>query len=264
MVTFRHFFTNPIKKFVPDGGFTSIFRTIGFIGDSLSSGEHESLKDGQKGYHDYFEQSWGQFIARKCGLTALNFSKGGLTCYEFFDYYIKERKNPFIEENRCQAYVIALAVNDMNHLDEIYTDGFGSFDDVDWENGDNNKNSFVGQYVRIIQRLRKFEPKCRIFVMTTPKEKPFKERYEWVMKFLVQLPKYFDFLYVLNLWKYAPIYDRKFGKRYFCGGHMSAAGYKFTADMVATYIDYYVRKYPEDFTQVAFIGKDVHNEKEKW
>ena len=84
------------------------------------------------------------------------------------------------------------------------------------------------------------------------------------MKFLVQLPKYFDFLYVLNLWKYAPIYDRKFGKRYFCGGHMSAAGYKFTADMVATYIDYYVRKYPEDFTQVAFIGKDVHNEKEKW
>ena len=42
MVTYKHFFTNPIKRFVPDGGYTSIFRTIGFIGDSLSSGEHES------------------------------------------------------------------------------------------------------------------------------------------------------------------------------------------------------------------------------
>lgn len=265
MVTFRHFLTNPIKKFVPDGGYTSIFRTIGFIGDSLSSGEHESLKDGVKGYHDYYEYSWGQFIARKCGLTAINFSKGGLTCYEFFENYIKERNNPFVEENRCQAYVIALAVNDMNQLDGgFYKEGFGSFDDVDWENEDNNKNSYVGQYVRIIQKLRKFEPKCRIFVMTTPKEKPFKERHKMAMEFITKLPEYFDFLYVLNLWKYAPIYDAKFGKRYFCGGHMNAAGYKFTADMVMTYIDYYIRKYPEDFTQVAFIGKDVHNEKEKW
>lgn len=268
MVTYRHFFKNPIKKFVPDGGYTSIFRTIGFIGDSLASGEHESLKDGKKGFHDYFEYSWGQFIARKCGLTAINFSKGGLSCAEFFNYYIKERKDPFIDENRCQAYVIALAVNDMNHLDEYYPDGFGSLDDVDWNNSDNNKQSYVGQYVRIIQRLREFEPKCRIFVMTTPQEKPIsKERYakhEKVAQFLLELPKHFGFLYVLNLWDYAPIYDREFKKKFFCGGHMNAMGYKFTADMVATYIDYYIRKYPEDFNQVAFIGKDVHNEKEKW
>ena len=52
MVTYKHFFTNPIKKFVPDGGYTSIFRTIGFIGDSLSSGEHESFADEKKGFHD--------------------------------------------------------------------------------------------------------------------------------------------------------------------------------------------------------------------
>ena len=264
IITYRHFFTNPIKRFVPDGGMTSIFRTIGFIGDSLSSGEHESFHDGKKGFHDYFEYSWGQYIARKCGLTAINFSKGGLSCKEFFDYYIKERKNPFVDENRCQAYVIALAVNDMSHLDEYYPDGFGSLDDIDWNNSENNKKSYVGQYVRIIQRLREFEPKCRIFVMTTPRDKHINKKYEMVAKFLQQLPSHFEYLYVLNLWDYAPYYDTDFRKIYFCGGHMNALGYKFTGDMVSTYIDYYIRKYPEDFKQVAFIGKGIHNEKEKW
>ena len=84
------------------------------------------------------------------------------------------------------------------------------------------------------------------------------------MDFLLKLPMKFEYLYVLNIWKYAPTYDKKFKKKYFCGGHMNSLGYKFTGDMVATYIDYYINRYPEDFKQVAFIGKGVHNEKEKW
>ncbi|MBR4378145.1 MAG: SGNH/GDSL hydrolase family protein [Bacilli bacterium] len=268
MVTFKYFFTNPIKKFVHDGGYTSIFRTIGFIGDSLSSGEHESFSNGEKGFHDYFEYSWGQFIARKCGLKAIIFSKGGLSCKEFFDYYIKEVKNPFTDENRCQAYVVALGVNDLNHLAEYYPEGFGSLEDVDWQNEDNNKQSFVGQYVRIIQKLKKFEPKCRIFVMSFPREcslaKSRKDKGRLIIDFLLKLPLKFEYLYVLNIWKYAPTYGKKFKEKYFCGGHMNALGYKFTADMVMTYIDYYINKFPDDFKQVAFIGKGVHNEKEKW
>lgn len=49
----------PLDNLVKDGGFASIFRTIAVVGDSLSSGEFESQKDGVKGYHDYFEYSWG-------------------------------------------------------------------------------------------------------------------------------------------------------------------------------------------------------------
>lgn len=50
----------PLENLVSDGGFCAIFRHIGCIGDSLASGELESLKDGVKGYHDYYEHSWGQ------------------------------------------------------------------------------------------------------------------------------------------------------------------------------------------------------------
>lgn len=272
MITYRHFFTNPIKKLTLDGGFTSIFRIIGFIGDSLSSGEHESYtKEKGKDYHDYYEYSWGQFIARKCGLNAINFSRGGLKAREFFDFTTgndPRAKNIFAEENKCQAYVIALGVNDVNHLEQ-YTDGFGSWDDVDLENEDNNKDSFVGQYVKIIQKVRKIQCKSRIFVVTTPQEKPMskekKAKYGMIAKFLRDLPNHFEFLYTIDLWKYAPYYDdKKIKTKYFCGGHMSAAGYKFTGDMIATYIDYIIHKNPKDFTQVGFIGKDVHNELEKW
>ena len=35
----------PLDRIVDDGGFCKIFRTIGVIGDSLSSGEFESVSE---------------------------------------------------------------------------------------------------------------------------------------------------------------------------------------------------------------------------
>ena len=49
----------PLDNLVTDGGFCGIFRTIGCIGDSLSSGELETYdEEGIRGYHDFYEYSW--------------------------------------------------------------------------------------------------------------------------------------------------------------------------------------------------------------
>ena len=103
----------PLDLIKPDGGFTGIFRTIACVGDSLSSGEFESRDaDGKPGYHDFFEYSWGQFIARKNGLQAQSFSRGGMTAEEYMTSYADA--NRFWQPERaCQAYVIALGVNDI-------------------------------------------------------------------------------------------------------------------------------------------------------
>ena len=46
----------PLDRLVDGYSNTGIFRTVGFIGDSLSSGEFESGDDeGNPGWHDYFE-----------------------------------------------------------------------------------------------------------------------------------------------------------------------------------------------------------------
>lgn len=260
---------NPIRKIRTDGGDVSIFRTIGFIGDSLSSGEHESLNEkNEKGYWDYYEYSWGQYIARTCHLKGYNFSRGGLTAKHFFTDYIVNVNSPFEEEKKCQAYVIALDVNDMHHLAEYYQDGLGNPETLDYQDDTKNDDSFYAWYIKIIIKLRELEPKCRIFVVSNPLDyrdtKDIAELYDKIQKFLYLLTTKYEFLYVVDLRKYAPKYTKKFFKKYWCGGHMSALGYKFTGDMIATYMSYYINKYPEDFTQVAFIGKDVHNIKEKW
>ena len=120
----------PLDRLIEGYSNTSIFRTIAFIGDSLSSGEFETVdKDGNKCYHDMFDYSWGQYIARKNGLKAYNFSRGGMTAKLYLDSFAEE--NGFWDKNKaCQSYVIALGVNDLfNENMEI-----GDISDVDVTN----------------------------------------------------------------------------------------------------------------------------------
>ncbi|MDY3928758.1 MAG: SGNH/GDSL hydrolase family protein [Clostridia bacterium] len=254
----------PLDSFPQNGGFTSIFRTIGCIGDSLASGEFESLdEEGNKGYHDYFEYSWGQFMAREAGTKVYNFSRGGMTAKEYCESFASHMDfwNP---EKRCQAYVIALGVNDIS----AYGKDLGSISDIDINDYNNNKKTFVGYYAQIIQRLKANQPKARFFLMTCPvssgRDSDRIEAEDLHQKLLYDMAELFDYTYVLDFRKYAPVYDDDFKKKFYLGGHLNAAGYLLTAKMVMSYIDYIIRNNMEDFAQVGFIGKDFHNVSAKW
>jgi hypothetical protein len=81
----------PLDTLCTDGGFVGIFRTIACVGDSLSSGEFESRdEEGNPGYHDYFEYSWGQYMARTLGNKVYNFSRGGMTAQEFEESFAEK------------------------------------------------------------------------------------------------------------------------------------------------------------------------------
>lgn len=258
-------YVNPLSNLIKHGGYTAIFRTMAVIGDSLASGEHVGFDGKVVTHNDYYEYSWGQFIARKCGTHVYNFSCGGLTAKEYENY--ANMTKSYMAEKACQAYIIALGRNDMNEWDK-YEYGFGSMDDVDFDNPDNNRDSFVGHYVKIIQKYRQIQPKTRIFVMTMPVSSNDKgekdEKCDKHAEFLRKLPEYFEFLYVIDLRKHAPIHDEDFVSIYYCDSHLNAMGYLLTAEQVCTYIDYIIRNNPKDFNQVAFIGKNVHNINEKW
>ena len=129
----------PLENWVTDGGYTSIFRTIACVGDSLSSGEFETLDEGTgvRHYYDMFEYSWGQYIARSCGAKVLNFSKGGLTAKEYCDSFA-EANGFWDKEKACQAYVIALGVNDIYNQNKP----LGDISDINTENWRENKETF--------------------------------------------------------------------------------------------------------------------------
>ena len=140
----------PLDRLVEGYSNTAMFRKIAFVGDSLSSGEFETHVAGENvGYHDMFEHSWGQYIARRNGSVAYNFSCGGMST-KGFDAFAA-RNGMWNPEKAAQAYVIALGVND------IYNgavEEFGTIDDVDTENYRNNALTFMGYYGQIISKFK--------------------------------------------------------------------------------------------------------------
>lgn len=252
----------PLDRIVRDGGFVSIFRTIGCIGDSLSSGEFESTDESgsQKGYHDMFDYSWGQFMARAAGCKVYNFSRGGMTAKEYMESFAD--KNDFWNPDKlCRAYILALGVNDLFGRKQPV----GDISDINADNYELNADTFCGWYARIIQRLKQMQPKARFFLVTMPRANDEREAIrESHAALLHKLAEYFDYTYVVDLNKYAPVYDENFKKAFYLGGHMNAAGYKLTADMIMSYIDYIIRADFESFSQIGFVGGDVHNYTAKW
>ena len=245
----------PLDRLVDGYSFTSVFRRIAFVGDSLSSGEFETRDENMKpGYHDLFEYSWGQYIARKNGLTAFNFSRGGMTAKEYIESFAEE-KGFWDKEKACQAYVIALGVNDIyNHNMEL-----GSIEDINKDDWRQNKKTFVGYYAAIISRYKEISPEAKFFFVTFPKEERRTNTESTVntIKALYELAEFFDNAYVIDLYKYGPVYDDDFVSNYFLYGHMNAAGYIITAQLIDSYIDFIVRKNPKDFNNVPFIGTNI-------
>ncbi|MBQ8302635.1 MAG: SGNH/GDSL hydrolase family protein [Clostridia bacterium] len=246
----------PLDTLVGAYSHTSVFRKIAFVGDSLSSGEFQiKNENGGYNYHDLYEYSWGQYIARKCGLTAYNFSRGGMTAKEYIESFA-ENNGMWDKEKACQAYVIALGVND------VYNKGMeiGSVADIDTENWKNNKPTFLGYYAMIISRYKEISPDAKFFFVTFPKEESRdgqKDLTLGVNSALYDLAKIFENSYVIDLYKYGPVYDKSFKDKYFLYGHMTPSGYILTAQLVDSYIDYIVRHNPEDFKYAGYINSGI-------
>lgn len=253
----------PFDNIIKDGGLTRIFRTIGCIGDSLSSGEFESMdKAGNRGYHDMFEYSWGQVLGRACGSKVYNFSRGGMTAKEYVESF-GEANDFFNPEKACHAYIIALAVNDCTQVMQGNLE-IGEITDIDKENPENNKKTFVGYYGAIISRYKAIQPRAKFFLMTKPQEPDSRtadriEHERTMNEKIRMIAQLFDNTYLLDFEKYAPYYDKDFHEEYYLGGHMSPAGYVLTADFVGSYIDYIIRHNMKEFKEVGFIGTNLHN-----
>ena len=244
----------PLENLVINGGYTAIFRKIGVVGDSLSSGEFESIdKNGNKSYHDYYEYSWGQNLARMCGSECINLSRGGMTAKEYCESFADHMRfwNP---SYACQCYIIALGVNDIHNMGQE----IGTISDIK-DDYTQNAKTFIGYYAQIIQRLKQIQPRAKFFLMTMPREESrrIQELSQAHRKAVYEIADYFDNTYVLDIYENGPAYDDEFKKKFFMGGHMNPMGYLFTANLIDSYIDFIIRTNPADFMNVGFIGTDI-------
>ncbi len=240
----------PLDRITQTGGFASVFRTVACVGDSLSSGEFERLKeDGTRCYYDMFEYSWGQFMARALGCKVYNFSRGGMTAQEYMETFAAS-KGFWNVDLKCQAYIIALGVNDIFNCRRP----LGTVEDIkeDWKE---NGKTFAGYYGAIVQRYREISPNAKFFFVVPPRDPnaPWEEVAEDLAELLRQLPSVLPNSYVIDLRRYGPVYDEKFKEKFYLHGHLNPMGYRLTADMMMSYLDYIIRHNLDDFKNLGFV-----------
>ena len=138
----------------------------------------------------------------------------------------------------------------------------GSIADIDKDNYLNNAKTFAGYYASIIQRLKKLQPRAKFFLVTMPSVANESDSIRKKHRDLLdEFTKFFDRTYLIDLFTNSPVNDANFYK-IFWQGHLTPAGYVLYAKMIESYIDYIIRKNPEDFKQVGFIGTDLYFNKE--
>ena len=225
------------------GTMTSIIRSWGFIGDSLCSGEMECYAPGKDkvSYVDMYEYSWGQQLCRLTGSEGWNFSKGGQTAQGWLSDLRSERGWGYAQSHPKQAYIIALGVNDFSKASRG-DDGF-------------SLESYKKAMGKIVRGLKTVQPKARIFILTRPKgsstgDYPY-DKWNDVARDLASANKY---VYVIDMFKDAPVYDKDFREKYYLNGHMSPAGYLWTAMYLNEAIGKIIEDNPQDFRDIALVG----------
>ena len=230
------------------------FLKIGCIGDSMSSGECKYTNvDGTTSLVDLYEHSWGQYMARKYGLSVVNLSQGGLTTRSWFTSsygYTLAIK----EENKCNAYIIGLGINDRNKLGSEY---LGTIDDIDIDNADNNNDTFYGNYAKIIQKMKKIQPKAKFFLMLDP-NKAVDEEFQ---NATAEIATLFENCYVLDMTLYADLYSSSGFIGQQNRGHYNAISYNYMGTLIGAEISKYMYVNHTEFNQIEFIDTDYNYKK---
>ena len=223
----------------------STFKKYGVVGDSLSSGECVHNDSGSNVYTDFYHFSWIQFLARKTGNPAINFSKGGLTTRSWLsnsEYGLAKLLDP---DNKCDCYVIALGVNDVNSLGSGY---LGTSEDIDISDPTQSEDTFYGNYAKIIGYIRQMQPKAIIFCLTMPN--PTED--STVDDFNNAIGDITSILSTNLITLTTDDFNKtRINRRW---GHYNAWGYNQWCDIIAKHINEYMIKYPDKFKQIEFIG----------
>nr|DAV88464.1 MAG TPA: GDSL like Lipase Acylhydrolase [Caudoviricetes sp.] len=252
---------NPLRIIKETPGFAAILHSIGYAGDSLMSGEMAYSVLDSNVYKDCYEFSWGQRLSAMIGGIATNFSKGGLTTQSWISTYINSQENGNSNDNvdrkfttsKYQAYINGLGTNDTNRLLTI-----GTIDDIDFDNYNNNADTFYGNYARILQKARDVSPKSYLFCLTIPTIWQSTAEARGYNDAIRNIAKKFEKCYIIDLYKYLPVND--YISNYISNGHMNTQGYQWIAYAIGTYIDYIITQNPLDFARAALFGTEKEND----
>ena len=221
------------------------FLKFGVVGDSLASGASRATGGNFVTNYDY---SWPQFIAKKLGITAINFSDSGLTTRSWLTSTsgLTKLQNA---SNKCNSYIICLGVNDAAKLGSNY---LGSVEDIDLSDYTQNADTFYGNYGRIISNIKLVQPKAKIFIFTIPNSNSLYTDFNEAIRDIAEL---YDNVYLIDLNEdYINLFASGFVHANVRGGHFNAIGYNYIGNVLLDIINNYMYNNYSNFSSIEFIG----------
>ena len=220
--------------------------SVGMIGDSLMSGATYNHYDKENPIKDREGFEWWRVLERESGAKYFDFAKGGLSTKSWLDIYLGTATKP---ENKCCAYIIGLGVNDEYFLGIDY---LGTPDDIDINNPDNNKDTYYGNYAKIIQKLTSFNNRAKFFLLTEPRKiNDLDSKWNGAVRYIANL---FSNCYTVDLQDlYNDIYLRGFinntkGPQ----AHYPSIAYCYMAKLIERAIGDTIIKNAKDFVDIQF------------
>lgn len=131
----------------------SIVEKFAVIGDSFASGQ--IFSDSGAALGTFYNQSWGQILARRTGAKCVNMSSPGLTTESWLGH--PKGLSLLKSTEPQQVYILALGINDASDNGVPV----GNFADIQ-----NKPNTFLGNYSRIISEIQTHAPSAKIIIST--------------------------------------------------------------------------------------------------
>lgn len=142
-----------------------MFPTFGVIGDSYASGE--IFKSSTSAVDSYY-LSWGQTIARMCGVKCTNYSQGGMDTHRFVTYGSHNNGSlaKLLADDPLHMYMLVLGINDPTNNGGISY--LGALTDItSHESYTDYPDTFYGNYGKIIEQIQAHAPDAKLVMVTT-------------------------------------------------------------------------------------------------
>ena len=237
-----------------------LFSTVGIIGDSFSAVRtyYTDYLGAIQSAGDVEENSWGKAMERNSNRTYKIFAKSGLEASQWLNDTDKGYPVASLEENLCQCYIIGLGINDSSRHDTSY---IGTIADINDSNEDANANSFIGNYAKIIQKMKKKQRGVKIFVLTMGDKTSDTNanRYEAYNDAIRSIANHFANVYLIDLYElhhdeYAD--PNGFFVKQTLNGHFTPIAYQKVAKMVSDEMSRIMYDNSLEFEYATFIGTD--------
>lgn len=193
-----------------------MFRNIGIVGDSLSSGEIAYSDESGNHYVDRFDSSWLSIVGRNNGVNVSHYSQGGMTTKAWLEN-AGNKKTSLLADDSKNAYFVALGTNDIS---ESYP--LGNVSDT------SSTDSFVGYLKNIIDVVHTKSPNAVVFLVSTYNNSDNGIRYSNMISEIADLYEYCFFVDFVN---HTDIYTST-GGVWSNLGHFTSLGYVKVAKII--------------------------------